>query len=163
MWYTAEQIITTQQVEPDTISFINQFNTLNKTLNIDYQITIPTEKMQFADKPKNLSDIISSPTAVLAYPSVREYTSKQADTINKLDKKIDINTKLQQDIWTKLSPKQQQEIQEAIKKNCIDNKLLTPTDFNYTTTIDIKLLLRSPDTINDATKKDIQKIINSIL
>lgn len=163
MWYTAEQIITTQQIEPDAISFVNQFNTLNKTLDIDYQITIPTEKMEFADKPNNLSDIIASPTTVLAYPSVREYTNKQPDIINKLDKKIDINTKLQQDIWTKLSPKQQQEIQEAIKKNCVDNKILDPTDFNYTTTIDIKLLLISPDTIDDATKKDIQKIIDSIL
>jgi len=84
--YTAEQLIQSQeQITPENIAFINQFNTLNKSLNIDYQINIPTEKMQFADKPKNLSDVIASPTTVLAYPSVREYTSKQPNHINRLN------------------------------------------------------------------------------
>lgn len=162
-WYAAEQISKEPgELTEEQITFVNQYNNFNKILDINYQITIPVDKLRNTPKPNNLTDVIKTPDAVFAYPSVREYTSKQADTINKLDKKIDINTKLQQDIWTKLSPKQQ-EIQEAIKKNCIDNKLLTSTDFNYTTTIDIKLLLRSPDTIDDATKRDIQKVIDSIL
>jgi len=82
-WYTAEQLIKESgKLSEEQITFVNQFNTLNQSLNIDYQITIPTEKMQFADKPNNLSDVIASPTAVLAYTSVREYTSKQPNIIN---------------------------------------------------------------------------------
>jgi len=99
-WYTAEQLIKESgELTEEQIIFVNQFNTLNKSLNIDYQITIPTEKMQFANKPKNLSDIITSPTAILAYPSVREYTSKQPNIINKPTEKIDINPKFQEDVW----------------------------------------------------------------
>lgn len=164
MWYTAEQLIKeSNELNEDQIQFVQQFNTLNTSLNIDYQITIPIDKIRNTPKPNNLADIIKTPDAVFAYPSVREYTSKQANIIDKSDKKIDINPKLQQDIWTKLSPEQQEEIQEAIKKNCIDNKLLTPTDFSYTTAIDIQLLLRSPETTDNATKKNVQHIIDSIL
>lgn len=163
-WYTAEQLIKEpDELSEEQITFVNQFNNFNRTLDIDYQITITIDKLRNTPKPNNLADIIKTPDAIFAYPSVREYTSKQPNIIDKPNEKIDINPKLQQDLWTKLSSEQQEKIQEAIKKNCIDNKLLTPTDFNYTTTIDIKLLLRSPNTIDDATKKDIQKIIDSIL
>lgn len=163
-WYAAEQISKESgELTEEQITFVNQFNNFNRTLDIDYQITIPVDKLRNTPKPNNLADIIKTPDAVFAYPSIREYTSTQPNIINKATERIDINPKLQQDIWTELSPKQQQEIQEAIKKNCIDNKLLTPTDFSYTTTIDIQLLLRSSETIDDDIKKDIQHIIDNIL
>lgn len=162
--YTAEQLIKSKEIlTPKAISFINQFNAFNKSLNIDHQITIPTEKIQVIDKPNNLSDIIASPTAVLAYPSVKEYTSKQKNILNSSIGKTNINPKMQQDIWTKLTPEQQENIRELIKKNCVDNQLLNQTDFNYTATIDIEQLLLSPNTINTTTKNDIQTIIDSVL
>jgi len=163
-WYTAEQLIKESgELNEEQITFVNQFNNLNRTLNIDYQINIPTEKMQFADKPKNLSDVIASPTTVLAYPSVREYTNKQPNIINKPTEKIDINPKLQEDIWENIWSEKQEQIRETIKKNCIDNQLLSPIDFTYTATIDIQLLLKSPNTIDDSTKESIQDIIDSVL
>jgi adenosine deaminase len=106
--YTAEQIIkNTNELSEDQIQFIQQFNTLNRSLNINYQINIPIDKIRNTPKPNNLSDVIKTPDAVFAYPSIREYTTKQPDILTNKNR-LSISPKLQADIRSN-TPKDQQE------------------------------------------------------
>lgn len=127
MRYSAEQLIKSQEnLTPETISFISQFNTLNTSLNIDYQIDIPTESMQFANKPKNLGEIIKSPDSVLAYEGIRNYTQTQPNIIEKPNETIKINPKLQQDIRSQLPDTKKETIINQIQDSCRENKLPSP-------------------------------------
>lgn len=115
--YTAEQIIkNTNELSEDQIQFIQQFNTLNRSLNINYQINIPIDKIRNTPKPNNLSDVIKTPDAVFAYPSIREYTTKQPDILTNKNR-LSISPKLQADIRSNTPKDQQEELWELIKKN----------------------------------------------
>src|SRR5690606_36586826 len=144
----------------------SQFNTLNRSLNIDYQIDIPVESLQFANKPKNLEDVIKNPESVLAYESVRTFTQNQPD-IRPKDKTIeDINPKLQNDIRNTLPDQTKETIIKQIQENCINNQLTNMTDFNFSVsqpTIEHLIQPSIFDTLDKNAKKQITQIINSVI
>jgi len=46
LWYAAEQIAKQDSLTSETLTFVQEFNTLNRSLDIDYQIKLPGMKEQ---------------------------------------------------------------------------------------------------------------------
>ena len=71
--YTAEQIAQQDWLTPETLTFIQDFNTLNRSLDIDYQITLPGMKEEPTGWWNSLRDVISDPAILRKNNSVSSY------------------------------------------------------------------------------------------
>ena len=75
LWYAAEQIAKQDSLTSETLTFVQEFNTLNRSLDIDYQIKLPGMKEHSPWWWNSLRDVIADPAILRKNNSVSSYAS----------------------------------------------------------------------------------------